>query len=299
MGDAQIAEQADHRGVRYLRDLPECCSTTPLRVPRPSSASYQVQGGTALSEPWEEGLDTWWLSVGITWWEEDQDALRAAVEQHVGGTAADFPNTIDALVAHGINLDHEGTAWVGTSQFVVGNLGSTLNKAAGRSILWTGRDVWFSADAAAGDLEHLVAPLVSQADDDERWSAEIEDKWPDAEMASAVILLRSVSITPVLRGYGLGAWAAAQSIALFDQSQSLVATLAAPLSREDAVPGLGDDSRELTPEEQMLWNNEQRRLAHYWEATLGLTPLTSDPNVLVWYTAFVNPTIEETLATWA
>lgn len=299
MGEAQIAEQADRRGVRYLSDLPECCSTEPLRVPRPSSACYAVQGGTALSEPWNEGLDTWWLSVGVTWWDENQDALHAAVEQHVGGTKADFPNTTAALAAHGINLDREGTAWVGTSQFVVGNLGSTLNQAAGRSILWTGRDVHFAADAAAGDLEHLVAPLVSHADDDDRWSAEIEDRWSDAEMASTVILLRSVSITPVLRGYGLGAWAAAQGIALFDQSQSLVATLAAPLSREDAVPSLDGDSRELTPQEQMLWNNEQRRLALHWEVTLGLTPLASDPNVLVWYTAFVNPAIQETLAVWA
>jgi len=88
------------------------------------------------------------------------------------------------------------------------------------------------------DLANLVGALFAADDnDDELWRQEITDAFPGSLMTDVVILLRSVNITPVMRGHGLGARAAAQSIALFASSNSLVATQAAPLERRDAVPG--------------------------------------------------------------
>jgi hypothetical protein len=44
-------------------------------------------------------------------------------------------------------------------------------------------------------------------------------------------------------------------------------------ARQDAVPGLGDDDRDLTDAESALWRAEQRRLARHWKRNLGLASL--------------------------
>jgi len=71
-----------------------------------------------------------------------------------------------------------------------------------------GSDLLDAADAEAGDLEHLVGAVVSVSDDDQIWSEEILDRWPEATEAALAILVRTVHITPVMRGHRLGASAA-------------------------------------------------------------------------------------------
>ncbi|MGW6279600.1 hypothetical protein [Kribbella sp. NPDC055071] len=130
------------------------------------------------------------------------------------------------LAAHGVEFDEDGYAWVGEANLLVARLGAPDGQLR-RSI----RDIGGLLDAAdevAGDLERLVAPLVAFRDDDDEWSPTVSEIWPEAFVTDTVVLLRSVRITPVLRGHSLGAWTSAQGIQLFDQSSTIVATEAAP-----------------------------------------------------------------------
>jgi hypothetical protein len=102
-----------------------------------------------------------------------------------------------------------------------------------------------------------------------------------------------------MRGHRLGAWTAAQSIALFDQGNCLVATQAALLDKRDAVPGFSDHARDLTGQESALWRTEQDRLAEQWRTQLGLVPLVHDPTILTWHTGFRNEAIKRTLSLWS
>jgi hypothetical protein len=155
-----------------------------------------------------------------------------------------------------------------------------------------------AADEVAGDLERLVAPLVAFRDDDDEWSPTVSEIWPEAFVTDTVVLLRSVRITPVLRGHSLGAWTSAQGIQLFDQSSTMVATEAAPLEWRDAIPGCDPNQSELTPQQSALWQAEQDRLAKHWHDHLGLVPLSDEPNILAWHTTYRNEAFEQTLQLW-
>ncbi|GAA1560424.1 hypothetical protein GCM10009741_77020 [Kribbella lupini] len=254
-----------------------------------------MRGGSGQSGFWELGLDEWFVRVGVSWWGDEQ-ALVEAVDLHVGGT----DDVESALLAHGVSIDDEepGTAWVGEQVLLVARLMSTLAEAAGQRFISDGRDLLEAADDAAGDLEELVGPLVARPDDDDDlWSAGVIDAWPEADMTNAVILLRSVNVTPVMRGHLLGAWVAAQAVNLFDQGSTLVATKAAPLDRRDAIAGL-DYNGELTPEHAALWSAEQDRLANHWQTHLGLRPMSDVLSILTWHTSYRNDTIERTLGLW-
>jgi hypothetical protein len=186
-------------------------------------------------------------------------------------------------------------ARIGEQDLVVAHLHDGLADAEGRATIDRGRALYEAADAAAGDLGNLVESLVASDDDDEDfWSDHVLAAFEEANTAQAVILLRAVDITPVMRGHGLGAWAAAHSVALFDQGNSLVATYAAPLTARDAIPG-NLENEKLTEVESALWAAEQQRLAAYWRTALGLTPHPNDPNVLFWFSAYRNEAMADTL----
>jgi hypothetical protein len=232
-------------------------------------------------------------------WDGLEDAVKAAIQDHVADDIQTFDQIAEVLAGHGVHLDDDGNAWVGQQDLAVAHIGSELATAAGRAVIWTGQDLWQAADTEAGDLEQLVGPLIAgDGDDDDLWCNEIFEAWPGV-LTDAAILLRAVNITPVMRGHRLGAWTAAQSIALFDQGSSLVATHAAPLHQRDAVPGLSDDAKELTTEQSALWRAEQARLAEQWRTQLGLVPLARDPTILTWHTNCANETIKRTLNQWS
>ena len=283
--------------VRFVHDLPQCCAESRLRLPRPAGVHFMVAGEDG-GDDWLLGLDEWTVRVGVTWVGAEED-LVAALEGH-HGLGPDVVDPEAVLAAHGVSLEWDGTAEVGHASLYVANLASDLNEACGRAQIRDGGDLMQAADEAASDLETLVEPLIARGDEGETWSADLVDQWPDVEaLLSAVILLRSVRVTPVLRGHGLGAWAAARGIALFDQGSSLVATYAAPLDRGDGVSGYTDRHGDLTAEEDRQWRAEQERLAAHWARTLGLVPLRSDPHVLAWHSAYTNDAITSTLRWWA
>lgn len=287
--------------VRYPEDLPACCTPQRLRLPTPDRVHHHVNGGMHNYTAWELGLDHWNLDVGVGWWEEGTQTVAEALAEHTGDK--DLPNNEDAtakaLAAHGLTLDQQGMAWVGTQEFMVARLFNEMSTYAGREVLASGAALWQSADDQAGDLDALVAPVVDL--NGGLWNDSVIDQWGDeAEMTDTAILLRAVHITPVMRGHGLGAWAAAHAITLFDSSRSLVITKAAPLSRQDAIPGLDDDDRaDLTSEQQALWDAEQNRLARHWRNTLGFKPLPEDPTILTWCSAYQNPTLGKAMSRYA
>lgn len=284
--------------TRFADDLPRCCTPDQLRLPRPAAVYVEASGQFGQELLWDLGLHSWRVRVGATW-DGHEQAVEAAVQDHVAEDIQNVGQTADVLARHGVHLDDGGSAWVGQQDLVVAHIGSELAAAAGRAVLWTGQDLWYAADAEAGDLEQLVGPLIaSDGDDDDLWCNGILEAWPGVS-TDAVILLRAVNITPVMRGHRLGAWTAAQSIALFDQGSCLVATQAAPLHKRDAVPGLSDDAKELTTEESALWRAEQARLAEQWRTQLGLVPLVNDPTILTWHTSCTNETIKRTLSLWS
>ena len=286
------------RDVLFDSDLPACCRPTPLRLPRPQSVIHQVTGGMDPNSDWSLGLNHWTLTVGVEWDEVVQD-LTEALAIHLGRDHLTWDGLQAALADHGIRLNTEGVAWVGSQGFVTASLYSDLNRAAGRAYLNDGDALYYSADADSSDLNELVAPIVDLDGTTTMWSKAVLDQFEDAEGADLAILLRSVRITPILRGHLLGAWAAAQAIALFDHGRSLVATLAAPLARQDGVPGFVDNHQKFTDAEQVQWNAEQARLARHWAKHLGLTPLATDPNILVWHSAILNEALDSTLALWS
>ena len=294
-----MEDEVTSNEVWFIGDLPECCAGGRLRLPRPVEVRYKVAGGDmdfgGGGEGWVFGLDEWRLSVGVSW-EESEENLVAALEGH-HGLGPDVVDPDAVLAAHGVVLDRDGVAWVGHATVHVANLSSDLNEASGREAIGGPADLWEAADAATSDLETLVEPLVDLRAG--TWSKDVVKACPDVDSAFAVILLRSVRVTPVLRGFGLGAWAAARAVGLFDQGFSLVATYAAPLERADAIAGYVDQGEDLTPGEERKWQAEQERLAAHWERTLGLVPLTSERNVLVWHSAEANDEILEALRAWA
>lgn len=207
------------------------------------------------------------------------------------------------LARHGLSLDGEGFAWAGEQVLHVVDLDSSYAGASGRLMVESGFQLWDACDALSGDLESLASPLVSRNGSGQFWSDEVLARWPEADLATRAVLLQSVQITPVLRGHLLGAWAAATSVAMFDNGQALVATMAAPLSLQDAIADLTSPTRtypgeELTQEQQQLWSASQRRLARHWSNHLGLSPLKGEPSVLTWCTFYSNPAILQTLHRW-
>lgn len=286
------------RQVRFVEDLPACCTSGPLRLPRPTEVQHKVVGGSAYASDWSLGLNQWWLEIGVAWSDAEAEVSDALTGHHPD-SSGDDEDMEDVLAAHGVHLDAEGIAWVGEQHFIVANLMSDLDAASGREYLESGRSLWYAATGESSDLETLVAPLVSTQDDG-LWSEDVNEQWSEAEiMTGTVHLLRSVHVTPAVRGHRLGAWAAAQSIALFDQGRTLVATYAAPFDKRDAIPGYVPSDGPLTPDQWAAWNAEQRRLARHWATTLGLRPLASNPNVLTWHSTIINEALQDTLRQWS
>lgn len=285
------------RRVVFDSDLPPCCEPTKLHLPRPHHVIHRVTGGMDPNIDWNLGLNYWIMTVGVEW-DEGDPLLTEAIATHLGLDDPAWEDVEAALADHGIEFDTDHNVWVGAQECVTATLYSDLNRAAGREYLHNGDSLFYSADAESNDLNELVAPIVDLEDPTMMWSEEVLSEFEDAEDADLAILLRSVRITPVMRGHHLGAWAAAQAIAMFDHGRSLVATMAAPLARQDGVSGFIDDHQDFTDDEQTLWNLEQTRLAAHWAKHLGLTALASHPNVLVWHSAQQNEALDKTLALW-
>lgn len=288
--------------ARFADELPDCCTTRLLRLPRPLEVFLRAESSLGRSPMWDVGLDPWTVQVGVSYDDEFGEVefeLGAVLAEHLGRTdPLGLTEGVEVLAAHGMHLDDNGDAWIGEQNLVVAILNSDLAAAAGRMTISNGRNLFNAADAEAQDLMELVEPLVPNRGSMDLWSKGIVDTCSEAEMADAVILLRAVDITPVMRGHRLGAWAAAQSIALFDHGSTLVVTKAAPLEKRDAIPGF-TGREELTPQQTRLWNAEQARLAEHWRTHLGLNPLPEDPNVLFWYSAYINDALKATLGAWA
>ena len=286
------------RRVDVDDELPECCRAVPLRLPRPRGAVYEVTGGMDVGTAWDLGLDAWTLRVGVSW-DDEHDQLANAVASHMGLEEALQGELVAALADHGVEFDAFGQMWVGSQELVTASLYNDLNRAAGRMYLHDGRSLFGAADSDAAELGEMVAPLVNLFDRDVMWSDDVVDVLgEEVESADLAVFLRSVRITPILRGHGLGAWAAAQAVALFDHGRSLVATLAAPLSRRDGIPGFTDDHQDLTPAEEAMWLAAQDRLTRHWCDCLGLTPLEEEPSILVWHSQYRNEALEASLSLW-
>jgi len=279
----QAMSESARVAVRFVDELPPCLQT-PLRLPRPHLLRHRISGEDD-GAGWDLGLNVWALTVGVSWVDGAEDLVEA-LTAHLGEAPETLEETLDNLALHGIVFDAEEVAWVGAADLAVAALRSTLAAAAGRNPLEEGSDLLDAVDAESGDLEHLVGAVVSVSDDDQIWSEEILDRWPEATEAAVAILVRTVHITPVMRGHRLGAWAAAQSIAHFDQTGPWWLFRPPPLRGVTSGSCALTDDAEFTERETAKWRSEQRRLADHWQSHLGLTPLATNPNVLVWSIAF-------------
>lgn len=283
--------------IRFVDELPDCCAVERLKMPRPESVELGATGQFS-GLMWSLGLDDWRISVDASWYGAE-DELQAAVASHLSRPLKDFAEAAQVLAQHGVHLDDELSAPLGQQDVVVARVGSPWAHASGRQLIQSGADLLEAADAEAGDLEMLVSPLVAaEESSNELWCQEVIDQVSDASFTDVVILLRAVAVTPTARGWGLGAWAAAQSVALFDSGNSMVATLASPISRRDVFPLSGALDRDMTPAELTSWDAEQERLRRHWRTELGLTPLSADPNVLYGHTSRINEPMERSLARW-
>lgn len=285
------------RYVQHVQDLPACCRPTPLNLPIAAAPIYRV-AGRSDTQAWGLGLDMWHLDVGISLELDFDNVLARTIADHVAPTDGhdDLPDDFveRALNDHGVRLDDYGTAWVGRQTLNVARFHSSDNAAAGREYISGPASLAYAADELASDLIRLVEPLVAD-DDEDLWVDEIIDRWPEVEYADAAILLRSVTISPIARGHNLGAWAAAQSIALFAHPNTLIATMAAPLTPQDVLPEMTDPHARMNPEQRARWGAMQKRLANHWATQLGLTPLTTHPDILVGSTAYLNEALTRTL----
>jgi len=290
-----VTEAADDR-VWFSDQLPACCAAGPLRLPRPVGVQKHIANGDDLHAE-DLGLVEWTLRVGVQW-EYGEEDLADALGSHLGRRPASTQETLDVLSAHGVAFDDLDVAWVGVQTFVVAYLGNWLGEAAGNHRLRSGSDLLYAADAESPILEQVVGAVVETAKPGHLWSAEVLQRWPESDEASALIVLLGARITPALRGHHLGAWAAAQSIAQFDQQRSLVVGLASPIATRDVLSEVLDEDREWTELESARWRSQERWLAGYGQAHLGLSKL-SDPNLLGWYSGETNPTLEATLRDWS
>jgi len=278
--------------VDYFHELPACCGSGRLRLPRPDEAVFDVRGRFGRDETWYAGFDEWSVHVGVCW-NDDDPAVFDAVAQHLGQEDVEFER---ALAEHGVVFDEEGYAWVGDANLLMARLG---HLGVGRRTISSGFDLYDAADEVGGDLERLVGALVVQAEDDEEemWRAAVLEAWPNAEIET-VLLLRSARVTPVMRGHQLGSWALARGIELFDEAATLVAAEAAPIHWADAIRDIEPGQHELNPEQWVLWNAERERLAKHWEDQLGLIPTGDRPGILTWHTMYRNDAYEKLLELW-
>jgi hypothetical protein len=286
--------------TRFVEDLPACCNDQPLRLPRPATASIEFNGVFGPeSGAWALGLDEWAATIRVGWWLDEIDPLVDAVSAHTGRDLSDLDALKGVLADHGVHLRNESDLWaahVGEQTFLVARVEDPSHATSGRHTISDGHDLFYALDSLSHDLMEIATPLSGG---DLLFSEEVEDALPDGIITESILILRAVDVTPVLRGHHLGAWAAAVCVTTLATNSTLIATYAAPLSQRDAVPGYDPDvDPELTPEQSALWHAEQARLAAHWQTTLGLTPLASEPNVLVAHTSLINEALETSLAAW-
>ncbi len=284
--------------IAYPGDLPPCCHTGRLRLPRPSRASLRICGGSWDGLDWDPGHNHWTVWVGVEWSDDTFTSVSDALGRHLSHDVSGREAVFEALAGHGLVLGGDGVAVVGYQNVMTARLDDTMGAAAGRGLLQDGADLRGAADAAAEDLIDLVDQLVSHGED-RGVVFEAAPVVANAESCRSMLLLRGVRITPVMWGHGLGAWGAAQSIALLDDASTLVAPKAAPLLRRDAAAELSDADGELTPSQSRRWKSEHRRLARHWQTQLGLQPMPSHPSVLTWPIMRINDTIDSTLRAYA
>lgn len=284
--------------IRFVDELPDCCTGHPLRL-TPPSVFLEVSSEAGRSSHWDLGLETWVLRIGVSW-EDAIDDLAEALSEHLGRPIADHSELERVAAAHGVYVadDDDLETCVGEQIVIKAKFHDSYAEPSGRDRIVDGASLLEAADAAAHDLLDVVAAITDLSDDAPFWcTPELAEVLPGSEGAGAVLILQSVWVTPVLRGNALGAWAGAQGVAILSDLNTVVALKAAPLERRDAVPGEQPAfPPELTPEQSAHWHAEQDRLADHWRTRLGFEPLPSDPTVLVHNTDFVNQKLLNVLA---
>ena len=142
----------------------------------------------------------------------------------------------------------------------------------------SGEQLWEAGDALSGALEELMAAVCG---DRQLFRDEVYEV-SGADWIDHLIVLESVELVPEVRGWGVGAWASATSIAALTRGPStLLLTKAAPLRREDFMSGDADGRREMTKDSLVSWTAAQQKIGQHWQSRLGLRPLPSHPDILV------------------
>lgn len=139
-----------------------------------------------------------------------------------------------------------------------------------------GAQLWEAGDELSASLEEVTSAVCG---DGPLFSDEVYEV-SGAEWIDHLIVLESVELVPEVRGWGVGAWASATSIAALTRGPStLLVTKAAPLWR---TPFMGDDdARDMTDDEDAAWAAVQDKIRHHWQTSLGLRPLPGHPEILV------------------
>lgn len=140
----------------------------------------------------------------------------------------------------------------------------------------SGDQLWEAGDELSAAIEEVMAAVCGEG---RLFSDEVYEA-SGAEWIDNLIVLESVELVAEVRGWGVGAWASATSIAALTRgSGTLLVTKAAPLWRASFMGQ--DDGREMTDVENAAWEAARRKISQHWHATLGLRPLPNHPDILV------------------
>lgn len=281
--------------IRYDGELPSCCVRAPWRLPRPGGASYSLVS-SSRDDGWDLGFDRWVVSVDATFFDLDRDLLKKAMAEHLEG-AGDELDLDQCLRDHGVvfeAVDHGiDEVWAAEVTVLRAVLFSEWHQPAGRLSLQSGAGLLSAADSDSQELLELVEPLVDH--DGGLWSRAVLDIDEDNEACSTFVALEDVVVTPALRGYGLGAWAAASALTQVVDASTLVAARAFPLDRHGAPLATGDDEVDVRGFDYLTG---AEKLATYWSAALGLTRIPQFPDLLIYNTVMQNHALQKALSAY-
>jgi hypothetical protein len=206
-----------------------------------------------------------------------------------------------AMSEHGIAVDREGAAQIGQIDVVTARLGNPLASPSGRRSASEATDLRSTAEFLPNDLARIVQALAASGNESlPFWSNGLMEQTPTALFADMLLMLSSMQISPLLRGQGLGAWLAAQAVATFATSETVVAA-ALPVVRP-----YEDESWLTEPPEKLFSKSRPRlrdlndyRFARHWRDALGLRPLSEDPTVVTLYTWGKQERMQAAISRWS
>jgi hypothetical protein len=268
----------------------------PARWARPDGLHLQLSVGlgSRMEETGDEsGWQVWQGDIYAVWDLADggDDAARFSTDE------LPFPADVQGLDGAPANTHgSELRLRIGRFEGRLLSLDGDDLSGTADNVIESAFDLFAAADSISQTLHDVVAPLVGDAEvlSDECYTLTGND------FLDRLLVLEEIEIVPQLRGYGIGAWAAARTIKTLARDEcTLLVAKAAPLRASEFRTGPNrDEDRDLTSTENAAWDNAQVKIATHWRNHLGLVPLSSDARILVGTTGSAGVALQSTLAAW-